>query len=154
MSEEPQNGPLRDRRGMFLPGHGGRPKGVKNKTSRVVRETAALVAEMEHAVGEDGRKITKLQALMERLLDDGIDGNTQASIVFLAYHSGRPTQMKDPDGGGDDDEKLEQLAESYLRRRLAESGRSSWQPGSGAHDIKGNGESNGAMNNGATDDAE
>jgi len=121
--------------GRFVKGHklGGRRKGATAKGHQIVREALHEAAKSEHARDEDGNKITKIQALIDRLFQEALDGDMQAAAMILAYYAGRPKAMPD------DEDDVNKIAEA-LHQRLNAGPQSGLLPSSAARHI--NGESN------------
>jgi hypothetical protein len=101
----------------FKPGQtgnpGGRPKGSRNANT-VLRN---FVLE-EITITENGskRRLTKLELIVKRLVDRGIDGDLRAIAMLLAMLDG-PQGIADPQSSADqEDKEVVQTAIARMRK--------------------------------------
>lgn len=118
----PHGGETRLPNGRFAPGHGGRPKGSKNKAGRAIKEAIERSFEREAASGG----MTKLQQAIDKQVDAAAGGDLNALIFLFAYMAGKPKQMKEDTGS---DPLGAQLA---LLEFLRQNPESDYKPGADA----------------------
>ena len=100
----------------FKPGQtgnpGGRPKGSRNANT-VLRN---FVLE-EITITENGskRRLTKLELIVKRLVDRGIDGDLRAIAMLLAMLDG-PQGITDPQSSADRDQEDKKVVQAAIAR--------------------------------------
>lgn len=102
----PDKAPQRRNDGTFLPGHGGRKAGAKNKATTLIKAKIEAAFEEDAASG-DG---TKLDAAIKAQVDNATAGDLMALNFLLQYWIGRPRQAE-PDDTGNALSALAQLSE-------------------------------------------
>jgi hypothetical protein len=114
------------RANQFKPGQSGnpkgRPKGAKNE-STILREI--FERKIENRSGSRSRKITILEAILLRITEDSLKGNTKSATFLLNRYAAMVSgELQRKDLSDDDREVLEAFAQRIEARRKSGGGES------------------------------